>query len=104
MKINNTRNAVKRMLSDHMALRDDDNALIANVWARELQQQGIEIKEMRAYEFLASLATGRLSSSESITRMRRRLQTEYPSLRGNTWDKRHKEQVTVQKDLGYGTV
>lgn len=95
---------VKRMLSDHIALRDDDNALIANIWARELQQQGFDTKTMLGFEFLASLAMGRLSSPESITRMRRRLQTEYPSLRGETWEKRHKEQGQVQKDLGYGIV
>lgn len=104
MKMTQTRTVVKQMLSDHVALRDDDNALIANIWARELQQQGFNIKEMRGFEFLASLAMGRLTSSESITRMRRKLQSEFPSLRGEVYEKRHEEAVNVQKELGYGTV
>lgn len=104
MKINQTRNVVKRMLADHHALRDDDNALIANIWARELQQEGFDTKSMLGFEFLAWLAMGRLSSPESITRMRRKLQSEFPSLRGEVYAKRHQEAANVKKDLGYGIV
>lgn len=104
MKITQTRKVVMRMLADHYALRDDDNALIANIWARELQQQGYDTKQMLGFEFLASLAMGKLSSPESITRMRRKLQNEFPSLRGLTYEQRHKEADNVQKELGYGTV
>ena len=92
------------MLADHYALRDDDNALIANIWARELQQQGEDTKQMLGFELLAALAMGKLSSPESITRMRRKLQNEFPSLRGMTYEQRHREADNVQKELGYGTV
>lgn len=92
------------MLADHYALRDDDSALIANIWARELQQQGQNTKQMLAFELLAMVAMGKLSSPESITRMRRKLQNEFPSLRGLRYEQRHKEADNVQKELGYGTV
>ena len=34
-------------------------------------------------------------------RARRKLQEEFPKLRGNVWEARHAEQIEVKKDLGY---
>jgi len=48
------------------------------------------------------MAYGNFTSSESITRMRRKIQEENPSLRGEKYAKRQANQEQVKKDLGYG--
>ena len=48
------------------------------------------------------MAWGKFTSSETITRVRRKLQEEFPDLRGKNYDKRQAKQSEVKKDLGYG--
>jgi hypothetical protein len=48
------------------------------------------------------LAEQRFTSSESITRMRRKVQEEFKELRGAKYAKRQSNQEKVKKDLGYG--
>ena len=55
-----------------------------------------------AQKFLRILADGQLTSSDSITRMRRKAQEENPELRGAKYNQRQDRQSLVKKDLGYG--
>jgi hypothetical protein len=47
------------------------------------------------------LAEGQFTSSESITRMRRKVQEEFKELRGEKYAKRQANQTQVKKQLGY---
>jgi hypothetical protein len=55
-----------------------------------------------AQKFLRILADGQLTSSDSITRMRRKAQEEHPELRGAKYNQRQDRQSSGKKDLGYG--
>ena len=50
---------------------------------------------------ICTLKDRKLSHPSGIMRARRKLQEEVPSLRGEIWELRHKEQEVVKKDLGY---
>jgi len=101
MKINKTKEVVKDLLIKYPELRDNDYRLIANYWNMELFYKGIKTNEATALDLLAMVAAGQLSNTESIRRMRAKLQEEEPSLRGKAYAKRHKASKTVKEDLGY---
>lgn len=83
------------LMTEYPHIMDSDDRLIATIWNRE--SKGIESK----YELLKMLADGKLTSPESIRRMRQKIQEENPALRGLTWEKRHKKQKKVKQNLGY---
>jgi len=57
---------------------------------------------MTAWNLLKLVVDGHLSSTESITRARRKCQELYPELRGVNYNKRQANQSDVKKQLGYG--
>jgi len=103
MKINKTKDKVIYLLKQYPALRDDDSRLIANYWNAELQAKNISVSECRMYELLQMIATKELATPESIVRMRRKAQEDMVELRGEEYNRRHREQHNVQQDLGYNT-
>jgi len=105
VEILNTKEKVEKLLSEKPHLRDDDQRLIANIWHKELSEYGKLAKEISGFELLAVLSEGNvLTSSEGICRCRRKLQEEYPELRGNSWRERHKNEEKIEKDLGYARI
>ena len=83
------KDTVEKWLRKHPHLRDDDARLVANIW--RTQTKGIDSKK----EFLALLAKGKITPSDSITRSRRKLQELYPELRGKLWNQRQGKQEDV---------
>lgn len=97
MNILTNKENVEELLKLKEHLRDNDTKLIANLWAREI---GIEkSKQMTAYDFLEKFSKGELAHPESVMRIRRKLQEEFPELRGKKWEARHKKQDSVKKQL-----
>jgi hypothetical protein len=47
------------------------------------------------------MAFGKLTSADTITRVRRLIQEETPELRGKKYNERQAKQSIVKKDLGY---
>ena len=83
---------VKKILTDKAPTKDNDSLLLAYFWQRELSGNTDNV--------LKALATGMLSSAESITRCRRKVQEKYPELRGNSWKKRHNTyEDTVKREI-----
>ena len=76
-------------------LRDSDEKLCSNIWHSRIAS-GIS-----AHEFLAIYADGKLPSSESITRCRRKIQEEHPELRGQFYQERQAKQEPIKEELGY---
>ena len=83
-------------LEKYPVLRDNDERLMANIWNKYLG----DITVLKAKDILRMLSKGELPCYESISRCRRKLQEEFPKLRGNKWLARHgKTQKDVKKEL-----
>jgi hypothetical protein len=58
--------------------RKSDRTLMARIWYEDLLHR---IHDMSALDFLNELAKDNLSNWESMTRIRRKIQEEYPELK-----------------------
>tara|TARA_Y100000593_G_scaffold718_1_gene1328 strand:- start:8160 stop:8486 length:327 start_codon:yes stop_codon:yes gene_type:complete len=96
-KIINASNLAQDMLMKKKSLRDDDNRLVANIWYQWIGPNNV--KNMSASKLLEWIANSNLPSFESISRARRKLQEQNPELRGDSWEKRHKEAVKYRKTI-----
>jgi len=78
-------------------LRDSDKRLSARVWSTQLGGVALT-KKISAYEFLCMYVDEKTSlySQESIGRARRKVQEEYPHLRGSKWLERKEEEDRVK--------
>ena len=98
MKLHN-KEIIIDLLTNKEHLRDNDQALIANIWWRELVTQGKD--KSTAFELLKGFSEGKLSNPESIRRARQKIQEEQPELRGESYRARHREQDNVKEQLDY---
>jgi len=103
MKIFKQKEIVTNLLTKYPELRDNDSRLVSNVWVHELKQMKFNHDSIKATVLLSLYATGRLTSSDSITRLRRKLQEENPQLRGAMYNKRRNLVADTQIQLGYNT-
>ena len=86
---------VKRLLKEHPHLRDSDEKLMANMWYKRIPN----VQQQSALNVLGMLANKKLPSYESISRCRRKLQEEDPSLRGKEYNLRHKRTEEVKEEI-----
>tara|TARA_R110002095_G_scaffold43420_4_gene39375 strand:+ start:851 stop:1171 length:321 start_codon:yes stop_codon:yes gene_type:complete len=98
MKIGTKKELITKLLTAQPDLRDEDYILMAEIWLIEVNSK-CPIKHLSAMDFLRILSAGGLTSAESITRCRRKVQQEIPSLRGEYYKARHKEQIEVKQEL-----
>jgi len=97
MKITTKYETVKRLLEKEPRYRDDYRSLIAAVWQEEM---GDEI--ITAPDFFNLFRLGEFSHPESIMRLRRMVQEDFPELGGKYRDDRIKNRtMEVKKELGY---
>jgi hypothetical protein len=92
---------VIKLLTEKTQMRDNDEYLVAWIWKLELESKGFPTPNTPSQLFLKMLAEGQFTSSESITRMRRKVQEEFKELRGEKYAKRQANQTQVKKQLGY---
>jgi hypothetical protein len=83
----NTEEKIMELLTSTPPLRDDDNKLIATIWADEMNS---DIRS--ANDFLVAFHSGRFTKTETIRRTRQRLQELNPYLRGSKYKSRQKYQ------------
>ena len=88
---------VALLLNTYQHLRDDDNRLIATYWLKELGSWQVDTCTGR--DFLKLFAEGKVTSPESIRRMRQKLQEEHPELRGKTYKQRHNMQSEIRSNI-----
>jgi hypothetical protein len=92
------------LLKQDAKYRDSDRKLCCKVWSIEMGGN-IERGEMTAYQFLCeyskSNSDSKLSNVASIERVRRKLQEEFPELRGKNYKGKKAEEEAVQGFLGY---
>ena len=82
-----TEEKVIELLTSTPPLRDDDNKLIATIWADEINS---DIRS--ANDFLVEFYSGNLTKTETIRRTRQRVQEINPYLRGSKYKSRQKYQ------------
>jgi hypothetical protein len=84
-----TKDKVKYILEKYPITRDDDNKMI---WQFIFFESGgsDHLNNITGLQFLCDLANGHYTSPESIRRMRQKIQEQYPELRGNSYNIRHK--------------
>ena len=90
---------VKDILIKYPQTQDSDSELIALFWWEELanNSQGIDRDNFKI--FLRCFREGVVTMPDSITRARRKLQEEVPSLRGEKYHKRHSAIPKVKKEI-----
>ena len=86
---------IENLLKKFPELRDNDNRLIANVWSKQIE----DIHSMSAHNFLKLFATNKVSTPETITRVRRKLQEDYIHYRGKKYKTRHKEAEVIRTKI-----
>ena len=78
---NEVKQRVKSILEVNKDAKDCDRTLLALIWTQDVKDLYIE-NGLDAPDFLRMLASGELTSSETVRRCRQRLQEENESLRG----------------------
>ena len=96
-----TKQLVIQLLTQKPQMRDNDEYLVAWIWKLELESKGYPTPNTPSQLFLKMLAEGQFTSSESITRMRRKVQEEFKELRGEKYNQRQANQSKIKKELGY---
>ena len=90
---------VKYLLSILPPLRDDDKLLSYQLWWNRVMEMKLNPIDIKWVEFMKLLSDGNLPSMDSISRARRKLQQEFPDLRGKLWEKRHNLEKEVIETL-----
>ena len=91
------KNRVEYLLRKTPRLRDDDFKLIATYHFNEIGRENVE--KMGAMQFLSLYADGKLTSSESIRRIRAKIQETTPELRGQNYNKRQQDGEDVKNNI-----
>ena len=98
----NTKEEIKKLLTQDPRVQDSDAKLIARFWTNELKRKNIDTQNITAHEFLKLYATNKLHNVEGLTRMRRKVQEENEHLRGQFYKERQTTQQNKMKaKLGY---
>nr|HAD51885.1 hypothetical protein [Algoriphagus sp.] len=101
LKDKKLRQRIEEILVSLPHCRDDDSRLIANIWQRQMIEQYGEqyYSKMSARDLLTEFTKGKLSSPESIRRIRQKIQEKQILLRGQTYHQRQRHQSEVKKEI-----
>jgi len=90
------------LLRENESYRNSDRKLIARIWRDECASKfKMNAKSVTAESFLFLFGDGKLSNSDSITRLKRLAQHKFPELKGTGSKSIKKHQVRQQlRDLG----
>lgn len=97
MNIIKVSSVVKTILINHPETRDNDNLLILKVWAE--QEPMLRNTTFPFVKFAKEFKEGNFHSTESICRARRKLQEEFPQLRGENYKAKQNHQEDVKEQL-----
>ena len=95
-------NVVRRFITAHPSLANNDTELIWNVWKWFLQKKhnpSININSISARDLFKLIKDKAVPNWQNITRSRRKCQEMYPETRGETYSARHKESDNVKRQI-----
>lgn len=87
-ELENIKGIVIKFLKENPVLRDNDKALVCKIWEYQLKQTGKNIFSIKINDFFQIYTTNQLTSSDTITRARRKAQETFPELRGLNYEKK----------------
>jgi len=96
LQMKGSKEKVLYLLRNYPSLRDSDTKLLATYWHNELNRNS---KNISGFEVLEKMANGELTKSESIRRVRQKIQEENPELRGELWSKRQILKEEIQQNI-----
>jgi hypothetical protein len=85
---------VIEILTEHPQTKDDDTLLLTMFWENQVK---FPIKSYGQFSYL--LVKKWLTTPETITRTRRKVQEQYPHLRGKLYEKRKNAEREISKQL-----
>lgn len=88
---------VKEILTNNVDSRNDDNVLILAVW-RE-QDKSLTKFLFPFTSFASKLVNKKLADFNYVARVRRKLQEEFPHLRGDNWKIRQRHCAVIKEEL-----
>lgn len=80
--LNTISEKVKQILEDEPAARDSDNLLFWKIAHDTLEGQGLDIDTMSFTELFLSLNSYGIPKFETVGRIRRKIQSDFPELKG----------------------
>ena len=94
-------NTIRGFITAHTDLANNDVDLTYNIWKWQLSKlkPSVNIATLSSKLLMKHWKAGDISSPFNISRSRRKCQELYPETRGETYEKRHKEQENVKADL-----
>jgi hypothetical protein len=100
LKSKKLKNRILKILTENPSNRDDDNRLLCNVWYYEFHEQFKKHpSEVDAMQFFKLLSIGRFTKSESVRRLRQKIQEENPHLRGVNYRERQNHAKKIRKEI-----
>ena len=94
-QIKNIQEQVQVMLENYPKLRDNDNRLFMSL----ILMLDKELKDQSVKEFTKKFITGHYPAMESVTRARRKVQEEFPHLRGESYINRQLNAENVKNGI-----
>lgn len=88
-KLKDVKTRVQELLENNPNTRDSDNLLVATFYFYEMGGKE-SLMNTTAFSFLKKMSAGDLTSFESISRARRKIQEQVPSLRGSNYVERQR--------------
>jgi hypothetical protein len=98
-KLKELTSKIKLLLTDETRYRDNDPLLVNRIQRDEMIEKGMDVNTMTLNDFFRVRIERRISSEDSITRLRREVQEYYPETRGINYKGRQSKQGDVQDDL-----
>jgi len=97
-KMKGIKKEVHDLLMQFPPFRDDDRRLVAGFYYRRFGGREV-LGSMSAMDFLKVFASKSQPSPDDITRVRRKLQEQFPELRGEKYNERHHLESEVRQDI-----
>jgi len=96
-KMKDLKPKVEILLRKNPRCRDSDSILFATMYFIEIGE--VNLKNMNGFDLLKIISEDRLPSYDTIARVRRKLQNEDESLRGESYNERHNLETEVRTNI-----
>ena len=89
---------VEELLTTNPRTRESDNLLVATFYFHEMGGKDV-LNNVSAFDFLKKMSSGGLTSFESISRARRKIQEQNPHLRGSNYIEKQNLSEEVRENI-----
>lgn len=96
--LEDVKSIVEGLLIKNPNTRDSDNLLVATYYFYEVGGKDV-LQNQSAYDFLKKMSAGSLTSFESISRARRKIQEQNPLLRGKNYKQRKESSEKIRENI-----